>query len=164
MERRKAIKGLAAALGGLVAIPGCSGEAEKTEVVGAMCYIMANFDYMDYVCSHCGNTIKDKYNEWIIIQINQIEEIVKKIKELGYDVVLDKTEFCPHCSKKNIENPELIFKIRFSDEADYHIVRSNIINEYQCLYEFLSNPDEFSGDKTIIQKMTGLGEDLKIKK
>ena len=96
--------------------------------------------------------------------INQIDDIVEQIKTLGYDAVLDKTEFCPKCSKKNIENPELIFKIRFSDKADYHVVRSNIINEYQSLFEFLSNPDKFTGDKVIIQKMTGLGEDLKFEK
>jgi hypothetical protein len=88
---------------------------------------------------------------------------VSKIKSLDYDAVLDKTEFCPICSKKNIQNPELIFKIRFSDEAGYHIARSNIVNEYQCVFDFLSKPDEYKGDKAIIQKMTGLGEDLKIK-
>ena len=156
MERRELIKGLAA-LGGLAVVPGCR--------LVAMCYDPAiDEQYEDYVCSHCGNTIKEKYGSWKIHTVSKIDECVKKIKDLDYDAVLDKTELCPHCSKKNIENPELIFKIRFSDEADYHVVRSNIINEYQCLYEFLSNPDEFTGNKAIIQKMTGLGEDLKIEK
>jgi len=164
MKRRKAIKGLAVTLGGLAAIPGCK------LIPGAMCYEPAIKErYVDYVCSHCNNTIKAKYNDWIVYNIKQIEEFVKQIKELGYDVVLDKTEFCPHCSKKDIQNPELIFKIRFSDETDYHVVRSNIVNEYQCLLEFLKNPDEYPGktDKNkvaIIRKMTGLGEDLKIEK
>ena len=158
MERREIVKGLAAALGGLVAIPGCR------NLPGAMCYDPIVDYYVDYVCSDCNSTIKDTYSNWVVYSIKQIENIVLRIKNLGYDVVLDKTEFCPHCSKKSIENPELIFKIRFSDKADYHVVRSNIINEYQCLFEFLSNPDEYTGDKEIIQKMTGLGEDLKFEK
>ena len=150
--------GLAAALSSLVAAPGCD-----RILPFASCYDpMIEEQYEDYICSHCGNTIKGKYANWIIHIINTIDDIVKKIKALDYDVILDKTEFCPYCSKKNIENPELIFQIRFSDEADYHTVRSNIINEYQCLYEFLSNPDEYKGNREIIRKMTGLGEDLKI--
>jgi len=159
MERREMLKGLAVALGGLVAIPGC-----KYFPVSAMCYDPAMPEYSDYVCTYCKNVIKEKYSEWTIYNIAQIDEIVKKIKALDYDVVLDKTEFCPNCSKKEIQNPVLIFKIRFSEEDEYHIARSNIVNEYQCLYDFLKNPDEFAGDKAIIQKMTGLGEDLKIKK
>jgi len=169
MKRRKAIKGLAAALGGLAAIPGC----KKELVPVASCYVTVVDYYEDYVCSHCGNTIKEKYTKQIISYIGQIEYGVNQMKGLGYDVILDKTEFCPHCSKKGIENPVLIFKIRFSEEADYHIARSNIINEYYCLYEFLKNPDEYLETQdvktlpekiAIIRKMTGLGEDLKIKK
>ena len=150
--------GLVAALGSIVATPGCD-----RILPFAMCYDPGVVEqYEDYICSHCGNTIKGKYSNWIIHIINTIEDIVNQIKELDSDVILDKTEFCPYCSKKNIENPELIFHIRFSDEVDYHTVRSNIINEYQCLYEFLSNPDEYTGNQEIIRKMTGLGEDLKI--
>jgi len=157
MERREILKGLAAALSGLVAVPGCK------ILPLASCYDpMVVEQYEDYVCSHCGNTIKGKYVNWMVRNISQIEDIVNRIKALGYDVVLDATEFCPYCSKKNIENPELIFSIRFSEEAEYHIVRSNIVNEYQCLLDFLSNQDEYAGNREIIQKMTGLGEDLKI--
>ena len=157
MERREILKGLAAALGGLAVIPGCKHFPET-----AMCYDPAVEYYVDYVCTYCNRTIKGKYGDWIVNSISQIAVTVKKIKELEYDVILDKTEFCQNCSKKNIQNPELIFKIRFSGEAEYHIVRSNIVNEYQCLYDFLKNPDEFTGNKAIIQKMTGLGEDLVI--
>ena len=169
MERRDVLKGLAAALGGLVMIPGCKKQDEPEMI--ASCYMVMPEYIDDYVCSICGNTIKKKYSNYLILTINNIEQIVNQIMELDYDVVLDKTEFCPYCNKKNIENPELIFKIRFSEEADYHIVRSNIVNEYYCLSEFLSNPDEFLDEQdekklqekiTIIKKMTGLGDDLKI--
>jgi DNA-directed RNA polymerase subunit RPC12/RpoP len=141
-------------------------------VMGAMCYDPAVPAYMDYICSHCGDTIKEKYENWDIYNINGIENIVNQIKENGYDVVLDKTEFCPRCSKKEIEHPELIFKIRFSSNADYHIVKANMANEYQCLRAFLLDKKTFSGEYgeehslhnniMVIQKMTGLGKDLKI--
>jgi len=157
MERRKAIKGLVAGLGSLVAIPGC-----KKLTKSAMCYVPKLDNYLNYVCSHCGNTIKEKYESWTVRNIKQIGNIVNQIKKLNYDVILDKTEYCLHCSKKDIQNPELIFKIRFSETADYHVVRSNIINEYQLLFEFLKNPDKYTGNREIIRKMTGLGEDLKI--
>ena len=162
MERREMLKGLAAALGGLALAQGC--KDESAEPIGAMCYVVGPTLYVDYVCPHCNRTIKEKYSEWTVRSITQIKDFVTKIKTLHYDVALDQTEFCPFCSKKEIQNPELIFKIRFSDKVDYHIVRSNIVNEYQCLYDFLSNPGEYAGDKAIIQKMTGLGEDLKIEK
>jgi hypothetical protein len=156
MKRREIVKGLAAALSSLVAITVCKS--------CAMCYDPAEPYYVDYVCTHCNNVIKDKYGDWEVHTIGQIDKIVEQIKALCFDAVLDKTEFCSHCSKKNIENPELIFKIRFSNEADYHTARSNIVNEYQLLFEFLSNPDGYTGNRAIIQKMTGLGEDLKIEK
>ena len=157
MKTRKIEIGLIAALSGLVAAPTCVLQS------CAMCYDPAEVEqYEDYICSHCGNTIKGKYGNWIIHNISTIDEIVDKIKDLDYDVILDKTEFCPICSKKNIENPELIFQIRFSEEDEYHTVRSNIANEYKCLLDFLTNPDEYKGNREIIKKMTGLGEDLKI--
>ena len=158
MERRKMLKGLAAALSGLAAIPGCIEETEEAEetITGAMCYDAGIPDFADYICYYCNNITKGKYGSSVIYVINKIEEILAQIISLDYDVVLDKTEFCPKCSKKTIENPELIFKIRFSEKVAYHVVKSNIINEYQCLYEYLSGPDKFSGDITIIQKMTGL--------
>ena len=142
--------------------------------MGAMCYDPAIPMYADYVCPYCNDTVKEKYNGWMIYNINNIEEIVNQIKAKGYDVVLDKTEFCPHCNKKSIEYPELIFKFRFSAQADYHVSKSNINYEYCCLLAFLSNQDTFTNEYdyeyalhdniAIIQKMTGLGKDLEMKK
>ena len=166
MERREALKGLAAALGGLVMIPGC-----KKLLPVAMCYDPAVPYPTNYVCSYCNYTIKDKYDGYLLYSINLIEDTVNFIKMLEYDADLDKTEFCPKCSQKNIEKPELIFRSRFSEETEYHIARSNIVNEYRCLLEFLSDPDKFMEEQNeiilrekiaIIQKMTGLGDNLKI--
>lgn len=140
--------------------------------IGAMCYSPIMPQPMDHVCPYCGDTTKERYDNWAFYAIEGIERIVAQIKSLGYDVVLDKTEYCPRCSERNIEHPELIFKIRFSAKADYHIVKSNIVNDYQCLLAFLSNQDIYSGSYgeehdlhnsiAIIQKMTGLGKDLKV--
>ena len=140
---------------------------------GAMCYSVAISKIENYVCPHCANTVRKYYSRTIRV-ISTIEDIVKSMKEMGYDVVLDKTEFCPDCSKKRINNPNLVFKIRFSTKADYHIAKSNIINEYLCLLAFLSDKDKYQDKQDfehplhdnipIIQKMTGLGKDLKIEK
>ena len=200
--KRKNIKiGIVAALGGLATVQNCNVQFEFNSfgtlnadsirleqrlrelsqtkysgelAWGAMCYLIAISEYMDFNCPHCRNTIKGKLDNWTIYIINRIDEIVNRIKSLGYDVVLDKTEFCPKCSKMNIVNPELIFKMRFSSKANYHIARSNIVNEYQCLLAFLLNQDKYAGAQgeeyalhdniAIIQKMTGLGRDLKIDK
>jgi len=137
---------------------------------GAMCYVPLEPKLVDYVCSHCGNTISDKYENITVSTIKSIEYIVNQIKSLGYDVVLDKTEYCPHCSQREIERPELIFKIRFSENSDYHVVYSNIVDSYRCLYEFLTNGDTYEGRYgtehlcnkiSTIQNMTGLGKDLR---
>jgi hypothetical protein len=198
--KNKNIKiGLVAALGGLVTVPNCDVRNENTDnqdadcigleqrltelsktkytgelAWGAMCYDIASPVYIDYCCPTCRDTIKGKYDSWTIYNINYIEDIVNRIKNLGYDVVLEKTEFCPKCSKKKIANPELIFKMRCSANAKYHVARSNIVNEYQCVLAFLSNQEKYSGEQgqefalhdniAIIQKMTGLGKDLKIEK
>jgi len=191
--------GIVAALGGIATVPNCDvqiggsyvngnpysdsirleqrlRELSQTKyngelAWGAMCYDIAMPEYMDYSCPYCRETIKEKYNNWMIYNINQIEEIVNRIKNLGYDAVLDKTEFCQKCSNTNIGNPELIFKFRFSPKANYHVARSNIVNEYQCLLAFLSDQEKYSGARgeeyaihdhiAIIQKLTGLGKDLK---
>ena len=202
MKRKKTKTGLVTALGGLVTMLGCNAQPGKpiaannvnTDSIkleqrlkelsqtkyegelawGAMCYDAMAPVYVDYICSHCGHTIREKYDNWIVGEINLIEEFVTKMGKLGYDVILDKTEYCPCCSERDIKNPELIFKIRFSAKADYHIARSNIANEYQCMLAFLSNEDKYKGhydeehalhdNVAIIQKMTGLGKDLVIEK
>jgi len=137
---------------------------------GAMCYDPASPYTVDYVCSLCGFTVKDEYDDHQVFDIREIEIIVKKIEKLGYDVVLDKKEYCPRCSNKEIERPELIFSIRYSASSEYHIVRSNILNEYLCLLAFLEERDKYTVERDeerslhksagIIKKMTGLGADL----
>jgi DNA-directed RNA polymerase subunit RPC12/RpoP len=151
MKNRKIKIGLIAGVSGMVAIPSCNSQTGnlnnvndqnadsvrleerlkklantkyETELsIGAMCYDPVAPSFVDYICSYCGDTIKEKYDNWDVYNINAIEAIVEQIKSMEYDVALDKRAFCPHCSGKSIENPELIFKIRFSRDAEYHIVK-----------------------------------------
>jgi len=61
-------------------------------------------------------------------------------------------------------------KLRFSGQSDYHVVRSNIVNEYSCLFAFLTQKEKYSSIRdeeyslhdniNIIKKMTGLGNEL----
>lgn len=152
-------------------------ELSKTDYVGelamgAMCYESVIYRYIDYICPYCKDTIRG--SSWDLNNRDAIESIFDKIKAEGYDVVLDKTEFCPHCSGKSIDRPEYIFKMRFSSNADYHIARSNIASDYQCVLDFILGNEIFQRENEsesaihdnidIIQKMTGLGKDLKIKR
>ena len=141
--------------------------------MGAMCYKVAAPRQTDYTCSHCRTVTRDRLDNWQVRKIRKIESIVNQIRNEGYDVILDATGFCRNCTPKEPENPELIFRIRFSDQSGYHTVRSNIVNEYQCLLLFIQGKEKYPGgygeeyaihDQIhIIRKMTGLGTDIVIK-
>ncbi len=159
---------------------------------GAMCYIPITSYDKPYICPICKKTTlnftvdKD--------QIESIRAISQKIKQLGYDVILDESEFCEHCRDKKanensivvtqspdktkfefrkndrIEYPVLIFKIRFSKNSKYHVVKSNFEFDYLILWEFLNDNDKYNAGRAgelplhmeidVIKKMTGLGADL----
>ena len=139
------------------------------DIVSAMCYaVVANRDTTDFTCSVCNNTTR-----YIVDDINHIKLIKKtfdKIKSLKYDVILDDREYCEHCNKTKLEEPSLIFKIRFSKNSDYHIVKSNMVEEYLILLDFLKGKDKYDsgrgGEKPlnleidVIKKMTGLGRNI----
>lgn len=150
--------------------------ADTTKIdlaIGAMCYKIAATKPGTYKCRECGRVVSEKYSHYMLSTMSSIIRTVDMIRAMGYDVVVDQSEFCPKCSKhRKVENPELIFKIRFSKKAEYHVAKSNVKNDYVCLYEFLSGNQKFA-DRTgneylirdnipVIQKMTGLGSDLKI--
>lgn len=133
-------------------------------VEGPMCYVMASPMKEDYVCPVC-NT-KTSSTAYANGNIRSIRGKVEEMKMMGYDVVLDESGYCSHCSGKPVERPELVFKIRFSKNAPYHIAKSNIYAEYDAVASFLkSNKDialllKTRNDKeevfAIIKKMTGL--------
>ncbi|MBP1630813.1 MAG: hypothetical protein H6Q15_1706 [Bacteroidetes bacterium] len=133
---------------------------------GAMCYESGGITEVDYVCPICGENSNKKHSE--VSSIGKIGKIFKEIKLLGYDVVLDVDDFCEKCSGKIIKDPSLKFMIRFSPNSKYHIVRTNIISDYNCLLQFFLNKEKYPsingreltiGDNTdVIYKMTGLGK------
>jgi hypothetical protein len=136
---------------------------ELRVVSHAMCYIVASPQEQDYECSKCGaKTPSTAYSNG---NIRSIRLVVNDIKALGYDVVLDESMFCSACSGMKHERPELIFKIRFSKNAEYHSAMSNVYDDYQTVYQFLLGKDNFlkyysngSLDKKfrIIEKMLGI--------
>ena len=157
---------------------------------GAMCYEIEKHIDGDYICSICGK--KTKRSGFHILNEKRISRIVKEIKALGYDVILDNKEFCQYCSKdlkdkrvainqstnetlydyssEFIEEPELIFKIRYSKESNYYIVRSNIESDYLILLEYLRGKEKYDAgmvgelplhiEINVLKKMTGLGKDI----
>ncbi len=197
MVKKKITLGVMAAVGGIAALPGCKDnpasrhynrsrdsvrlearllELSKTEYkgklsYGAMCYLPPSPPTdVDYVCPYCNDTIRGKYNNWEMNGLHEIDSIVDSIKAKGYDALLDKSELCPNCSGKDIAEPVLTFKIRFSEKADYHTARSNNISEYLCVKNFIEGRDVYpAGGKdkhaihdniNIIQKMLGLGRGI----
>ena len=134
-------------------------------VESPMCYVMASPMKEDYVCPVCDT--KTPSTAYANGNIRSIRAKVEEIKKMGYDVVLDESRYCSHCSGKAVEHPELIFMIRFSENSPYHIAKSNIYAEYQATATFLKgNKDDIEvllnarkdNEKVfaIIKKMTGL--------
>ena len=138
-------------------------ELNELKIVShAMCYIVASPQEQDYECSKCGaKTPSTAYSNG---NIRSIRTLVNQIKALGYDVVLDESMFCSACSGMKHERPELIFKIRFSKNAEYHSAKSNVYDEYETVHQFLLGKDNFLKyypgrlDKKfrIIEKMLGI--------
>jgi hypothetical protein len=149
-------------------------DMRKKIILGAMCYSMVEPSIADYKCPSCGHkTGHDNYTIW---NIEHIRTIVVQIKNAGYDVVLDEHEFCKKCSTGDklheikVQYPELIFKIRYNPDSPYHIAKSNIVNDYNCILEFLKGNDFYSGKRDeimplhwnidILQKMLGIGKEI----
>lgn len=144
----------------------------RTNRLIAMCYSSAYIlKTVKYTCPHCGKTTK--VDDYKIKNLLKIEKLFKEIEAEGYDVVLDRREFCSKCSRRNkVEYPEVIFKIRFSEKGEYHIVKSNNQSDYITLLAFLQDRKSYTSNRgekylpeeiDVIQKMTGLGRDLIIK-
>jgi hypothetical protein len=146
----------------------------------AMCYSSMGIYYKDYICPTC--KMKVKFSSYILGLIKYAREIVDEIKKIGYDAFLDETEFCGKCSGKEFSTMEyvrtrreLIFKIRFSPDSEYHVARTNVGHDFFCVLEFLNenktffqkHDDMLLSNKwytAILQKMLGLGKDIQIPK
>lgn len=136
---------------------------------GAMCYaVVAKRDTTDFICSVCNKNTRYRIDD--INHIKYIKKTFDEIKSLKYDVILDESEYCEHCNKTKLKEPSLIFKIRFSKDADYHVIKSNINEDYLILLDFLKGKDTYIKYEhdirpihwkiDVIKKMTGLGNDI----
>lgn len=133
-------------------------------VEGPMCYVMASPMKEDYVCPVCATATPS--TAYANGNIRSIRKKVEEMKMMGYDVLLDESSYCSHCSGKPVERPELVFKIRFSKGAPYHTAKSNIYAEYDAVASFLKSDKDIEflmkarkdneGIFAIIKKMTGL--------
>jgi hypothetical protein len=90
-----------------------------------------------YLCPICNTYTTNDVPIKIPIQL--IREIIFKLKSQGWDVKLDESEFCHQCHPNKIQNPSLIFKIRYSPKDNYHIVRSNSLVVYIMIQSFLED-------------------------
>ena len=145
-----------------------------------LCYVPAFPSPDDYICPTCGK--KTTQTDFMIHDIQVIRECVGEMQGIGYDVFLNEQEFCVHCginSKEYIipsdryssnryeSNPELIFGIRFNNDREYHIVRSNMRYDYEQALRFLKGDDSildvifnlelFHRTVKRLQKMLGIG-------
>lgn len=131
----------------------------------AMCYSVAMPMEENYVCPKCGaETASTAYKNG---NIRSIRGVVGEIKSMGYDVVLDESQYCHKCNGSKEDYPELKFKIRFSEKAGYHVASSNTSGDYSAVKAFLegeksfreyvsNNLDEARRTLKIVEKMTGL--------
>ena len=147
---------------------------DTTELPIAMCYSMAAPIEENYVCPVCGSeTSSTSYQNG---NIRSIRKVVENIKNLGYDVQLDESEFCHKCSGKKYEYPSLIFRISLNRNGHYHVAYSNLYDDYSNLLTFLvcekktdfvnsvsNNQSEAEKIFRSIEKMTGLTIDKKRK-
>jgi len=176
-------------------------ELSKTDTVsdfgsGAMCYFPASPSPVDYICPECGKITTQ--SDFLIHDIITIREHVSEMHDMGYDVFLNEKEFCIHCGDNAKEfvslsdyewgykesfdsflnrkkyDPELVFGIKFENESEYHVVRSNLSFAYKDVLGFLKGNDgsldinddmeTFRYHVEILQKMLGIGLDILISK
>ena len=141
--------------------------------IGADCYApMDMLKNEDYICSICHKTTPHSKYYFDPHDINRIREIIKTLKENNYDVLLDDTEFCQYCNKNGkTKDPLVIFKIRFNENDDYHIIKTKSWSSgFELMLAFFTGKDHILGsyDNTItlhskidqIHEMIGLGKDI----
>lgn len=124
--------------------------------MGAMCY---EISLTPSSCSICGH--EDCQSD------RRIKNIVDTLRVIGYDVVLE----CRHKKEsQNYYSTDLIFKIRFSPQDEYHSIIDNNYEHYSCLLAFFQGKKVYETfnegteplhtNIDVIKKMTGLGKDI----
>ena len=142
-----------------------SNSCEFGFIISTTCGNIVDHEYEDYVCPHCSK--KTKRSKRSINELKSAENIVKKINDAGYDVILEQKEYCKFCSHRVfINEPTLVFKIRFSKNSPYHVAKTNNAIDYLSIIDFLSNRNIRTKENNlyevieVINKMTGLGSEI----
>ena len=118
----------------------------KERSMGAMCYSPSLPELITAKCDLCHK--KFQYSGWGS-EIDRMKDIVKEMKDIGYDVRLEIA--CNDCAENNNEqlvrtdDINYIFYFRTDPSEDYHRAIANDYDSYKCLLAFLKNEREYAG-------------------
>jgi hypothetical protein len=108
-------------------------------VMGAMCYeAMAYPAVAEYICPVCGEkTIYEDYStpfiEWELQGCRRMVESINELTE--FQVTLDETMFCSHCTPDREGDPVLLLRVASTDSTE--IVNSVTVHDLRLLESFL---------------------------
>jgi len=134
---------------------------------GAMCYSPAahNKTYT-FTCPRCGRIVKElDYDSRY--ELYKIASMVKEMKQLGYDVKIERV--CSICSGSSGKHPldvDILFYFRFNGMETYHVAVANCSWVYKVVLSFLRSENSYYGDREeleyvsehrdVIEKMLGV--------
>ncbi|MCL2529463.1 MAG: hypothetical protein FWE41_03930 [Coriobacteriia bacterium] len=139
---------------------------ETLIVMGAMCYetMPVEPEYKHLACSTCNANAK--IEDWRMESLERIEAVVNEIISEGFDVTLDVSISCERCTGTDSVRIRTIFGIKFKGDANYHLVETSNVSDYEVLLAFLQGEETYDagGDwiyplylrQDVIEKMTGL--------
>ena len=135
--------------------------------MGAMCYSPAahNKTYT-FTCPRCGRIVKElDYDSRY--ELHKIASMVKEMKQLGYDVKIERV--CSICSGSSGKHPldvDILFYFRFNGMETYHVAVANRSWVYKVVLSFLRSENAYYGDREeleyvsehrdVIEKMLGV--------
>ena len=120
-------------------------EGDESEFIRdiAMCY--CPLPMREVHCESCGKMFEE--SEYDFENFSSIKHLVDKIKDLGYDVKVERV--CRSCAAQKgimtdcygnpLEKNRLydVFYFKTNGQDQYHIVESSNSNDYDILYRFL---------------------------
>ncbi|MDR1831317.1 MAG: hypothetical protein LBQ97_01125 [Fusobacteriaceae bacterium] len=89
-------------------------------------------------------------------KVSTINDIVNKIKALGYDAMLDKQKGLTEDDRGRFVPSSLVFKFKAKGAEEYHVAASDDRKDYEDALSFLEGKK--TGDIERIKRMLGLEE------
>ena len=125
----------------------------------AMCYEPAAPDVTyTFTCPRCGRIVK-KLDYDSRYELHKIASLVKKMKQLGYDVKTERVcSICGGSSGKHPLDVDTFFYFRFKEMEAYHVTVANHSRDYEIVLDFLHSKNSYyiSEHRDIIEKMLGV--------